>query len=103
MISHSYIAYFQQNVADLELTFSVDEDQMGKIVTHELISGGRLKTVTNENKYVLCEFWFKSKEQKIDCSSNSTGLTTYIIWHSSECIHKFVSRQALLYEVSEAL
>lgn len=39
-------------MADLDLTFSVDEDQMGRIVTQELISGGRTKPVTNDNKYV---------------------------------------------------
>lgn len=38
---------------ELDLTFSVDEDQMGKIVTHELHSGGRARPVTNDNKYSL--------------------------------------------------
>lgn len=37
-------------MTELDLTFSVDEDQMGKIVTHELVSGGRARTVTNDNK-----------------------------------------------------
>lgn len=37
-------------MTDLDLTFSVDEDVMGKIVTHELFPGGRIQTVTNENK-----------------------------------------------------
>lgn len=38
-------------MTELDLTFSVDEDQMGKIVTHELHSGGRARPVTNDNKY----------------------------------------------------
>jgi ubiquitin-protein ligase E3 B len=42
----------QGDVSDLDLTFSVDEDMMGKIVTHELHPGGRLQPVTNENKFV---------------------------------------------------
>jgi ubiquitin-protein ligase E3 B len=37
-------------VADLDLTFSVDEDVMGKVVSHELFPGGRLTAVTNENR-----------------------------------------------------
>lgn len=41
----------QGDVSELDLTFSVDEDQMGKIVTHELHSGGRARPVTNDNKY----------------------------------------------------
>lgn len=44
--------YFQGDVSDLDLTFSVDEDQMGKIVTHELHSGGRARSVNNDNKWV---------------------------------------------------
>lgn len=41
---------FQSDVAELDLTFSVDEDQMGRIVTHELHPGGRAQPVTNDNK-----------------------------------------------------
>ena len=39
-----------EDVADLDLTFSYDEDVMGKLVTHELTPGGRAIPVTNENK-----------------------------------------------------
>ena len=38
-------------MADLDLTFSYDEDSMGKIVTHELVPGGKAIAVTNDNKY----------------------------------------------------
>ena len=45
-----YINHTKGDVADLDLTFSVDEDMMGRIVTHELVPGGRLQPVTNENR-----------------------------------------------------
>ncbi|CAH1155824.1 unnamed protein product [Phaedon cochleariae] len=48
--SLSYVKHYEGDVADLDLTFSVDEDSMGKIVTHELVPGGRAVQVTNENK-----------------------------------------------------
>lgn len=38
-------------MADLDLTFSLDEEVMGKVVNHELFPGGRLTPVTNENRY----------------------------------------------------
>lgn len=41
----------QGDVSDLDLTFSVDEDLMGRIITHELVPGGRLQPVTNENRF----------------------------------------------------
>lgn len=41
---------FQGEISSLELTFSVDEDRLGDIVTHELIPGGRAIPLTNENK-----------------------------------------------------
>lgn len=56
----------QGDVSDLDLTFSVDEDQMGKIVTHELHSGGRARPVTNDNKYV--KFYFSHSFHKIQLS-----------------------------------
>lgn len=52
-------SFIQGDVADLDLTFSVDEDQMGKIVTHELHPGGRGRPVTNDNKYF--DFFKKKK------------------------------------------
>lgn len=48
--SLTFIKHYQGDVADLDLTFSVDEDVMGRLVTHELVDGGRVRTVTNENK-----------------------------------------------------
>lgn len=49
--SLTYIKHFQEDVQELDLTFSVDEDYMGKIVTHELMPGGKAIAVTNETKY----------------------------------------------------
>lgn len=48
--SLTFIKHYKQDVADLNLTFSVDQDVMGKIVTHELFPGGRVKPVTDHNK-----------------------------------------------------
>lgn len=42
--------HYKGDVRQLELTFSLDEDVLGKLVTHELVPGGRAVPVTNENK-----------------------------------------------------
>ena len=41
---------YDGDVQDLGLTFSYDQDVMGRVVTHDLIPGGRVIPVTNENK-----------------------------------------------------
>ena len=41
---------YDGDVQDLGLTFSYDQDVMGQLVTHDLIPGGRVIPVTNENK-----------------------------------------------------
>nr|XP_032513418.1 ubiquitin-protein ligase E3B [Danaus plexippus plexippus] len=48
--SLTYIKHFQGDISSLELTFSVDEERLGEIVTHELVPGGKCIPVTNENK-----------------------------------------------------
>ncbi|XP_045782566.1 ubiquitin-protein ligase E3B [Maniola jurtina] len=48
--SLTYIKHFQGDISTLELTFSVDEERLGEIVTHELVPGGKAIPVTNENK-----------------------------------------------------
>ncbi|XP_050345337.1 ubiquitin-protein ligase E3B [Nymphalis io] len=48
--SLTYIKHFQGDISSLELTFSVDEERLGEIVTHELVPGGKAIPVTNENK-----------------------------------------------------
>ncbi|CAG9759771.1 unnamed protein product [Ceutorhynchus assimilis] len=47
--SLSYVKHYEDDVSELNLTFSVDEDHMGKVVTHELIPGGKVVPVTKEN------------------------------------------------------
>jgi ubiquitin-protein ligase E3 B len=48
--SLSYVKHYEGDVSDLDLTFSLDEDSLGKLVTHELVAGGKAVPVTNENK-----------------------------------------------------
>lgn len=48
--SLTYIKHHQGDISSLELTFSVDEDRLGDIVTHELVPGGKAIPLTNENK-----------------------------------------------------
>uniref|UniRef100_A0A8D8R4E0 Ubiquitin-protein ligase E3B n=1 Tax=Cacopsylla melanoneura TaxID=428564 RepID=A0A8D8R4E0_9HEMI len=48
--SLTYIKHYPGDVTDLDLTFSVDEDVMGRLVTHELTPGGKVIPVTNQNK-----------------------------------------------------
>ncbi|XP_037044995.1 ubiquitin-protein ligase E3B [Bradysia coprophila] len=63
--SLTFIKHYQSDVAELDLTFSVDEDQMGKIVTHELHPGGRAQPVTNDNKinYIHYMAYFRMHTQ----------------------------------------
>ena len=44
------LQHYEGDIIDLDLTFSYDEDVMGKLITHELIPGGRAIPVTNDNK-----------------------------------------------------
>lgn len=48
--SLTYVKHYEEDVSDLELTFSYDEDRLGKIETHDLRPGGRYMTVTNDTK-----------------------------------------------------
>ena len=50
--SLTFIKRYDGDVEDLELNFSFDEDIMGKLVTHELMPGGKSIPVTNYNKSV---------------------------------------------------
>ncbi|XP_020631796.1 ubiquitin-protein ligase E3B-like isoform X1 [Orbicella faveolata] len=45
-----FIKHYDGDIRDLELTFSFDEDVLGKVVTHQLMSGGNVIHVTNDNK-----------------------------------------------------
>ncbi|KAL7047920.1 hypothetical protein ACKWTF_003149 [Chironomus riparius] len=61
----SFIKHYEGDVSDLGLTFSVDEDIMGKVVTHELFPSGRLTAVTNENRinYIHSMAFFRMHTQ----------------------------------------
>ncbi|KAF8796101.1 Ubiquitin-protein ligase E3B like protein [Argiope bruennichi] len=48
--SLTYIKHYTGDLHDLDLTFSIDEDCMGQLVTHELVPGGKAIPVTSENK-----------------------------------------------------
>ncbi|XP_042146688.1 ubiquitin-protein ligase E3B isoform X2 [Ixodes scapularis] len=48
--SLTLIKHYEGDVQDLDLTFSLNEDCMGKLVTHELVPGGKAVPVTNVNK-----------------------------------------------------
>lgn len=45
-----FIKHYDGDIRDLELTFSFDEDVLGKVVTHQLLPGGGAINVTNDNK-----------------------------------------------------
>lgn len=42
--------HYDDDISDLDLFFSYDEDCMGRIVTHDLLPGGKVMAVTNDNK-----------------------------------------------------
>lgn len=48
--SLTLVKHYKGDIQQLELTFSLDEDVLGKLVTHELIPNGRTTPVTNQNK-----------------------------------------------------
>ncbi|XP_054278321.1 ubiquitin-protein ligase E3B-like [Macrosteles quadrilineatus] len=66
--SLTYIKHLQDPVSQLDLTFSVDEDVLGKLVTHELIPGGRAVPVTSQNKinyiHLMAHFRMHTQIQK---------------------------------------
>ena len=61
----SYVKHYDGDLEDLGLTFSFDQDILGKVVTHELIPGGRAINVTNTNKisYIHHMAHFKMHKQ----------------------------------------
>ena len=61
----TYVKHYDGDVEDLGLTFSFDQDYLGKVVTHELITGGRAINVTNNNRisYIHHMAHFKMHKQ----------------------------------------
>ncbi|CAG0924855.1 unnamed protein product, partial [Notodromas monacha] len=45
-----FIKHYDGDVSQLELTFTCDEDVLGQIVTHELVEGGRMVSVQDDNR-----------------------------------------------------
>lgn len=81
-------------MADLDLTFSLDEEVMGKVVNHELFQGGRLTPVTSENRQEMsesdtfCEFYNFPPSQYLE-------FHTFTTWPSSACTRKYVNKRLL--------
>jgi len=61
----NYVKHYDGDVEDLGLTFSFDQDYLGKVVTHELVTGGRAINVTNSNRisYIHHMAHFKMHKQ----------------------------------------
>lgn len=63
--SLTYIKHYEGDVSELELTFSIDQDFMGKIETYELERGGKSIPVTRESRvrYIHSVANFRMKTQ----------------------------------------
>ncbi|VVC29410.1 IQ motif, EF-hand binding site,HECT domain [Cinara cedri] len=44
------VKHYEGDVSELDLTFSVVDNHLGQLTTHDLIPGGRIISVTNQNK-----------------------------------------------------
>ncbi|XP_050429580.1 ubiquitin-protein ligase E3B [Adelges cooleyi] len=44
------VKHYQSDVSELDLTFSVVNNHLGQLITHDLVPGGRMISVTNQNK-----------------------------------------------------
>lgn len=66
--SLTYIKHYDGDVSELNLTFSIDQDFMGKIETYELQPGGRSIPVTNESRvryiHSIANFHMKTQIEK---------------------------------------
>lgn len=63
--SLTYIKHYEGDVSELDLTFSIDQDFMGKIETYELEPGGKSIPVTRESRvrYIHSVAHFRMKTQ----------------------------------------
>jgi len=63
--SLTYIKHYEGDVSELDLTFSLDQDFMGKIETHELEPGGKFIPVTRDSRirYIHSVANFRMKTQ----------------------------------------
>ncbi|XP_050531707.1 ubiquitin-protein ligase E3B isoform X2 [Daktulosphaira vitifoliae] len=44
------VKHYEGDVSELDLTFSVVDNHLGNLITHDLVPGGRMISVTNQNK-----------------------------------------------------
>ena len=63
-----YVKHYKGEVEELGLTFSFVEDRMGRVVTHELVPGGRGIDVINSNR-ISSTTWRTSRCTNRSCSS----------------------------------
>ena len=63
--SLTYIKHYEGDVSELDLTFSIDQDFMGKLETYELETGGKFIPVTKESRvrYIHSVANFRMKTQ----------------------------------------
>ena len=77
----TYVKHYEGDVEDLGLTFSFDQDVLGRLVTHELVPGGRGVNVTNTNRisYIHHMAHFKMHRQiQAQVAAFRTGFRTLI-------------------------
>lgn len=70
----------EENVSDLELTFTYSESHLGKLITEELLPSGEFIKVTNENKYD-----YISLQMACFLFYNQIELNIFIWWLISSC------------------
>jgi len=51
-----FVKHYDGDVSSLALTYSIDEDVLGELMTYDIIPCGRHVNVTNDDKYVLFFF-----------------------------------------------
>lgn len=59
--SLAYVKHYDGDVGDIDLTFSHDEECLGKIENYELVPGGRAMSVTNENRISYVHYMARFK------------------------------------------
>uniref|UniRef100_T1HNF1 HECT-type E3 ubiquitin transferase n=1 Tax=Rhodnius prolixus TaxID=13249 RepID=T1HNF1_RHOPR len=80
--SLTYIKHLDGDVSQLDLTFSVDHDVMGRLVTYELVPGGRALAVTNHNNCDKIGLHFYEEELTAGVVYPSTERVLISVFHS---------------------
>ena len=77
----AFVKTYEGDVADLDLCFAVDEDVLGKMVTHDLRPGGATIEVNNENRILYCHLmadYRLNKQLKKYCDAFLAGFRKMI-------------------------